>query len=113
MKLVKKDERVEFKNSDACTAYEYPFEDGDINGAVITLAGRYPDAGRVRNNACKELVYIIHGSGKVVVEGNDTPLTTGDMILLLPGEKYYFEGELEMLMPCTPAWYPEQHEEVE
>jgi mannose-6-phosphate isomerase-like protein (cupin superfamily) len=113
MKYVSKNQVVAYKNSDACTAYEYPFEDKDINGAVIVLSGRYPDAGRVVNNVCKELVYIIQGSGRVVVESGERPLHTGDMLLIQPDEKYYFEGELEMLMPCTPAWYPEQHKEVE
>ena len=113
MKFVQKSQRQAFKNSDACTAYEYPFEDRDINGAVIELDGRYPDSGRVVNNVCKELVYIIQGSGKVFVEGDEKLLSVGDMLMILPGEKYYFEGKLEMLMPCTPAWYLEQHEEVE
>ena len=113
MKLVKKEQVLTFKNSDVCTAYEYPFEDDDINGAVIKLRGRYPNRGCVRNNVCKELVYIIFGAGKVTVEGKELSLNVGDMVLILPGERYYFEGNLEMMMPCTPAWYAEQHEEIE
>ena len=113
MKYIRGDQSLEFKNSEVCTAYEYPFEDKDINGAVIKLSGRYPASGRVTNSVCKELVYIIHGIGRLVIEDKETKINSGDMMLIFPGEKYYFEGELEMLMPCTPAWYPEQHHEVE
>jgi len=31
---------------------------------------------------------------------------------IIKGEKYFWEGEMEMFMPCTPAWYPEQHKEI-
>jgi len=112
MKIVKKGQAKEYKNSRVCTAVEYPFQDKDINGAVIKLNGRYPDRGRVVNLKCKELAYVIRGSGKVVVNGADVILSEGDLILIEPGEKYYWEGNLEMFVPCVPAWYPEQHKEV-
>ena len=113
MKVVRKDQTKEFKNSDVCTATEYPLGDKDINGAVIELTGRYPDKGRVVNLKCKELAYVIKGSGKVVVEGKEVEFQEGDLILIEPGEKYFWEGNTTMFMPCTPAWYPEQHKEVE
>ncbi|MDO8663406.1 MAG: cupin domain-containing protein [Candidatus Wildermuthbacteria bacterium] len=113
MKVVYKNQTKEFKNSDKCTAIEYPLGDKDINGAVIELTGRYPGKGRVINLRCKELAYVIKGSGKVVVEGKEVKLQEGDLILIEPGEKFFWEGNMTMFMPCTPAWYPEQHKEVE
>jgi len=112
MKVVHKNQTKEFKNSDVCTATEYPLGDKDINGAVIELKGRYPDKGRVVNLKCKELAYVVKGSGRVVVEGEEVELNKGDVVLIEPGEKYYWEGNMTMLVPCTPAWYPEQHKEV-
>ncbi len=113
MKVAHKDQTEKFKNSDGCTAIEYHLVDKDINGAVIELSGRYPDKGRVMNEKCKEMSYIIEGSGKVVVEGEEVKLEEGDLILIEPGEKYFWEGNLKMFVPCVPAWYPEQHKEVE
>jgi len=113
MKIIHKNQTKQFKNSDVCTATEYPFEDKDINGAVIELEGRYPDKGRVVNLKCKELAYVIKGSGKVWIEGKEVVLNEGDMVFIEPGEKYYWEGKMTVFVPCTPAWYPEQHEEVE
>ena len=54
MKIVNKNQVEVFKNSDVCTAIEYPLEDKDINGAIIELSGRYPSKGRVVNLKCKE-----------------------------------------------------------
>ncbi len=113
MKIVYKNQVERFKNSESCTAFEYPLGDKDINGAVIELNGRYPGKGRVINLKCKELAYVIKGSGKVVVEGKEIKFQEGDLILIEPGEKYFWEGDLTMFVPCTPAWYPEQHKEVE
>ena len=113
MKIIRRNQAEEFKNSNACKAIEYPLEDKDINGAIIELNGRYPDKGRVVNLKCKELAYIIEGSGKVVVEGKEVGLNKGDLILIEAGEKYFWEGNLKMFVPCTPAWYPGQHKEVE
>jgi mannose-6-phosphate isomerase-like protein (cupin superfamily) len=113
MKIIKKNQTIEIKNGENCLAIEYPLEDKDINGAVIELTGRYPNAGRVVNLKCKEIAYVISGSGKIVVENEEINLSEGDMILVEPGEKYFWEGKLKIFAPCTPAWYPEQHREVE
>ncbi len=113
MKIIHKNQTKEFKNSEACIATEYPMGDKDINGSVVVVNGRYPEKGRVTNEKCKELAYIIKGSGKIVVEGEVIKLNEEDLILLYPGEKYYWEGDMKMFVPCAPAWYMEQHKEVE
>src|SRR3989344_4202330 len=112
MKVVKKGQTKEYKNSETCIATEYPLENKEVNGAVISLDGRYPEGGRVVNLKCKELAYVIKGSGKVVVDGIDVLVYEGDLVLIEAGEKYYWEGNLQMFVPCVPAWSPEQHKEV-
>lgn len=112
MKVVYKKQTKKFKNSNVCTAIEYPLGDEDINGAVIELNGRYPDKCRVVNLKCKELAYVIKGSGRIIVEDKEIKLKQGDMVLIEPGERYYWDGTMTMFMPCTPAWYPGQHKEV-
>ncbi len=112
MKIIRKNQTKVFKNSDVCTAIEYPLGDKDINGAIIELNGRYPDSGRVVNLKCKEIAYIIKGSGKITIEDKEIEFKKGDLILIEPEEKYFWEGNTQMFMPCTPAWYSEQHKEV-
>lgn len=113
MKIVHKNETKEFKNSDQCGGVEYSLDDKDINAAIGKITGRYPDKNRVVNTKCKELAYIISGSGKVVVEGKEYFFNAGDVLLIEPGERYYWEGNFDVFMPCTPAWYPKQHKQVE
>jgi mannose-6-phosphate isomerase-like protein (cupin superfamily) len=113
MKLIKKEETEKYTNSDTCIATEYPMNDKDINIAIIDITGRYPTKGRVVNNKCKELAFVFKGKGKVFVEDKEVTLEQGDMILIEPGEKYYWDGNFTLFVPCTPAWYPEQHEEVD
>ena len=113
MKIVHKNGTKEFKNSDQCSGIEYPLDDKDINGAIAKITGRYPEKDRVVNTVCKELAFITKGSGKVVVEGKEYLFNAGDVMLIKPGERYYWEGNFEIFMPCVPAWYPEQHQEVD
>lgn len=113
MKIIHKNQTKIIKNSNECTAIEYPLGDKDINGAIIEIKGRYPAKGRTVNLKCKEISYVIKGSGKVGIEGKETEISEGGLILIEPGEKFFWEGDLTMFMPCTPAWYPEQHKEVE
>jgi len=112
MKIIRKDETTEFKNSDECIAIEYPLGDKDINGAVIKLRGRYPPKDKVVNLKCKELAYIIRGSGKIIVGEAVTEFHEGDLLLIDANEPYYWEGDFEIFAPCAPAWYPEQHKAV-
>ena len=113
MKVVKKSESREHTNSDACLAIEYPLGEPDINGAVIKLNGRYPEKGWCMNRKCKELAYVIKGKGIIHASDKEQEISEGDLIFIPPGEKFYWEGEMKMFMPCTPAWTPEQYEYCE
>lgn len=112
MKIIRKEQTNKVQNSKGCIAIEYPSDDKDINGAVIKLSGREPDEGRAVNLECKELACIISGSGRVVIEGEEILLKAGDLVLIDPGEKFFWEGSMEMFMPCVPAWHPDQYKKV-
>jgi mannose-6-phosphate isomerase-like protein (cupin superfamily) len=109
MKIVKLAKTEKFKNNDFCTGLEYPANDKDINISVIKLAGRYPEEGKAYNEICKECAYILKGSPKLHINDQIIELNKGDFVIIEPKEKYYWEGDFTMLVPCTPAWTPEQH----
>jgi len=109
MKICRQEESENISNSDTCIVNEYPMDDKDINCAVIVIKGRYPNAGYVSNQICKEMVYIQEGSGNIVFEKESVQLKAGDILLLEPGEKYYWDGGMKMIVSCNPAWFPEQH----
>ena len=48
-----------------------------------------------------------------MVEGEEVNLNQGDLILIEPGEKYFWQGNLKLFISSTPAWSPEQYKEVE
>lgn len=113
MKLIRRSDVQERKTSEATIVSEYATGDKDINVAVIKMSGRYPSAGRVMNEKCKELGFVMEGSGKIVVEGEEILLQEGDLISIEPGEKYFWDAHATLLVPTVPAWYPEQHKAVE
>lgn len=115
MKVIKKSETESFSNGPTCTGYGFPFGDKDMDIAVVTVNGRYPEVGYVLNEVCKEVAYVLRGSGRLIMgDGVAKDVGPGDAAMIQPGEKYYWEGKsLEMIMPCSPAFYPEQHKKVD
>jgi mannose-6-phosphate isomerase-like protein (cupin superfamily) len=113
MRIARKQSVKEIKIGKTMTAYEYPTIDEALNGAVVELTGRYPEQGRAVNEKCTEVGYVIEGSGKIVIEGEEISFNEGDQILIKPYEKYYWEANATMFIPCAPAWYAEQHKKVD
>lgn len=60
------------------------------------------------NEKCKELIYCIEGKGTLNKRNETIDFQKGDVILIDKGEIYYWDADCELVMPCTPAWYPEQ-----
>jgi len=109
MNILRTSQRESHQNSETLVVYEYPMNDADINGAVSHLNGRYPVQGFAVNEKCKEMAYVIKGSGKIVVDHVEIPVGPGDLLIISPGEKYYWHGDLDLFLSCTPAWYAGQH----
>lgn len=112
MKLVKFEQSQEFRNGEKCTVVEYPLDDKDINFSTAVLSGRYPDEGYCVNEECKELIYVIKGNGTLNKKDEKIEFSKGDIVLIDKGEVYYWDAHCTIAMPCTPAWYPEQHKHV-
>lgn len=106
-------ESVAGKNSDYCTVREYSFGDSDIDLGVATIHGRYPECGYCVNLECKELVYVLEGSGKLCFAERTVSFSKGDAILIDKGEKYYWDvSSCKVSLTCTPAWSVEQYRTV-
>jgi len=114
MKIVKFGEAQKFSNSDKCIGYEYELNDKDINCATAIISGRYPDSGYCYNENCKELIYVIQGTGIIKIKDKESiSFKEKDVILINKGEIYYWSGDFMIVMPCIPAWYPEQHKFID
>lgn len=108
-------EKAEFFGDDDKSGFQYPIFDKDLDLSVIKINGRSPKVGYQTNTACKELLYIMSGSGTLEVKGKEEIIEfkKSDVILLDKNECYAFEGKFEALVPCTPAWTSEQHKYVD
>ncbi len=56
--------------------------------------------------------YVIEGNGYFILNGDKQDVAKGDLVVVPPGTKYTFGGQLKMLLINTPKWSAEQ-EEVE
>ena len=113
MQFIKHENTATFENSPGCTATEYDFKnENDLNIAGITLDGRYPDNGYALNTVSKELMYVTHGHGTLFTSDKNVTLNQGDAVLIQPHERYYLEGTLELVISSSPAWRPEQHQNI-
>ena len=110
MEHVKKKEAIKHINSSGFTVYEYPMQNGAMNIGVAEIARRYPEQGYAINHKCSEMGYILKGSGKLVTANQEVILSAGDVVYIPPGEKFYWEGTMTLILPTAPAWSPEQHE---
>jgi len=114
MKQIKYENAQVFDNGSNCKVIEYPLGDSDINCGVAILSGRYPETGYCVNEECKELIYVISGYGTLHKnDGTSIEFKEKDVVLIDQGELYYWDAHCEVAMPCTPAWYPEQHKLIE
>jgi len=97
------------KNSSTCSVYEYPTSHTHCSVAFIEINGRYPEQGWALNEVCTEMAYILNGVGTLVTPQKTITLSPQDLVLVSPGEQYYWEGTITMTISSTPAFYAEQH----
>ena len=110
MEVATLDEAIYFENSDQCTGHSYQFKNKEMDLAHIKVTGRYPSKGFAFNKECKEMVYVLSGRGKVFSGGKEAEIKATDLIYIPENEKYYWEGELDILITCNPPFHPDQHE---
>lgn len=114
MKIIKNDETLRKNNSDKCEVIEYSFEDKNIDLGIAIITDRYPEKGYCVNLVCKELIYVIEGSGKLYFENKCVDFSSGDSILIDKNEKYYWDTKYcKVSMTCTPAFSVDQYKIVE
>ncbi len=113
MQIIKGQNAVEDINSDKCKVFGYSFEEKDMDTCIAVITGRYPDSGYCKNVVCKELIYILGGSGKLYFEDKVVEFSEGDAVWISANEKYYWDTHYcKASITSSPAWYKEQYEMV-
>ena len=110
MKYISKNDSLKGTNTPNCQVDEYSFGDNDIDVGVVHLTGRYPKEGYCLNEICKEVIYILEGTGKICFEDEEVYFSKDDAILIEPNTKYYWEvKDCVATMTCTPAFSLKQY----
>lgn len=99
---------------DTMTIFNYPQKSKAVSVVRIKVHGRHPQQAKTQfiEHDCHVIFYVINGHGKVVVEDVSYDLSAEDTITILPGQRYYVEGEIDYLAIVSPSYYKEQNEVV-
>ena len=101
---------VAFQNSSTCKGLSFA-EYAPLDLATIEISGRYPENGWARNLESHEMVYVLQGSGSLMTrDGETTDLVGSDVIHVSPDTWFAWNGNMTILMACSPAFNPEQYE---
>jgi mannose-6-phosphate isomerase-like protein (cupin superfamily) len=103
-------EGQQFKNSDTCEGTVFAGENIPQDIATIKITGRYPENGWAINEIVHELALVSEGSGSLEFKGADShELKVGDVISVEPGKRFAWNGEMTIVMTCSPAFSPNQY----
>jgi len=113
MEIFKNEKKRTLVPSDTATVHEYDTHDGFVSGAVAEIRGRYPAKGFVINTKIKELVYVLSGEGTVITVGGDDHVKAGDVVFVDHGEKFAWDGAMDLFIATTPSFDLNQYIEIE
>lgn len=99
------------KIDDKAVFKEYLTNNHTLDICQISVNGRYPKNGLLRNNRCTVAIYCISGTAKVELDGKIDNVKRGDVIILNVHSKYYINGkDFVGVFASTPMYNKEQQE---
>jgi hypothetical protein len=111
MKKWTNEEGEEFRNSKLCYGREYNPGTGTIDVAKISIRGEYPGEGKYGYlEEAHEMAVVIRGTGYIETNtGEHYDLKEGDVIYVKPLERFRWGGNMDLIVPCSPAFDPNKH----
>lgn len=107
MKKWSDNEGEEFRNSDVCYGRTYNPGAGTIDVAKISIRGAYPESGWSYSEESHEMAVVLRGSGYIEMkDGAREDLTAGDVAYIEPMERFRWNGDLDLIVLCGPAFDP-------
>jgi mannose-6-phosphate isomerase-like protein (cupin superfamily) len=94
--------------------YKYPTPTKRFDVGRMVVNGRHPEDADafLIEHVCSFVMYVTKGSGRVFA-GDDTFDVESDDVVFVPAEhRFAVMGKLEFITFDSPAFYPEQSEEV-
>lgn len=111
MKKWSHDEGEKFQNSDVCYGWEYKPDTDKIDVAKIMIRGQFPAGDRWGYlEEAHEMAVVVRGEGFVETKtGERHDLIVGDVVYFSPMERFRWSGNMDLIIPCGPAFDPEKH----
>lgn len=110
MKFWRDEDGIAFRNSDLCFGREYNPGNGKIDIAKISIRGTYPETGWGYLEESCEMAVVVSGQGYIETkDGGRKDLKAGDVVSVDPGERFRWGGDMDMIVPCGPAFDPDKH----
>jgi mannose-6-phosphate isomerase-like protein (cupin superfamily) len=89
----------------------YPTENDVEHAAVVYQETKIGHSQEFRHNRSAFIFYIIEGAGVWVIEDEEFPVQATDVVIVPPGRRFYYTGNLKQVCITAPAWTAE-HEEI-
>lgn len=111
MKKWTNDEGIAFRNSELCFGWEYKPDTDKIDIAKVMIRGDFPSTtGWGCLEEAHEMAVVIRGEGYISTKAGDRQeLQVGDVVYIEPKEWFRWGGDMDLIVPCGPAFDPAKH----
>lgn len=79
------------------------------NAAVVYQETRTGHAEEFLHERSAFIFYIVEGSGTWIIEDEEFDVAASDVVIVPPGRRFYYRGDLKQVCITAPAW-DEEHE---
>jgi len=111
--VIKQSDVITTQENGVSRFHEYRFQFQNASLGVSEINGRYPETGYDIDEAVEQSWYVENGNGVIWVGGQEHPIAKGDMVHMLPGEKYWIRGDnLRLVVASSPEWSSAQHKHI-
>lgn len=95
--------------------FKYPSPDKSMDIGLMVVKGRHPENKRtfILEHGCSFVMYVTKGNGIVYAGNEKFDVVVGDVVFVPKENKFAVDGEFEYITVDTPAFYPEQSDEIE
>jgi mannose-6-phosphate isomerase-like protein (cupin superfamily) len=80
--------------------------------AVAYQETRVGHSEEFRHNKSAFVFYIIEGSGQWVIDGETFDVEATDVVIVPPGTKFFYRGDLKQVCITAPAWEEAYEESI-